>query len=198
MDYLKAKEYIIGKLSKELDPRLTYHSIFHSLDVLQASEYLATEEKIAERDKLLLFTAAVFHDSGMLRTYLGHEEASTHIVDEVLPLFGYDAEDIEIIKGMILATKLPQAANSDLQRIICDADLDYLGRNDFFMIAHQLKYEWEMMKFRKTTLREWYELQINFLGNHRYLTNTARRLREQKKQENLKQVQELVCFMRES
>ena len=52
------------------------------------------------------------------------------------------------------------------------------------------------MNIRKTTLREWYELQIMFLENHIFFTNSAKELRDEKKSENLKQVQELVCFMK--
>ena len=97
---------------------------------------------------------------------------------------------------MIVTTKLPQSASTFLEKILCYADLDYLGREDFFMIAHQLKYEWNIMNIRHTTLREWYELQIIFLENHQFFTKSARKLREEKKAENLKQVKELVCFMR--
>ncbi len=132
----------------------------------------------------------------MLKTYIGHEEASVEIVQETLPRFGYDKKDIDLISEMIITTKLPQSANTYLEKILCDADLDYLGREDFFMIAHQLQYEWNVLNIRHTTLREWYELQIMFLENHSFFTNSAIRLRDEKKADNLKQVQELVCFMR--
>jgi hypothetical protein len=96
---------------------------------------------------------------------------------------------------MIITTKLPQSANTYLDKILCDSDLDYLGREDFFMIAHQLQYEWNILNIRRTTLREWYELQIMFLGNHKFFTASAQRLRNVKKADNLNQVKELVCFM---
>jgi len=195
MNYPKARDFIIKKLSKELDPDLTYHSIDHTLDVLNAARNLAELEKVNEEDRILLETAALFHDSGMLKTYIGHEEASVEIVEEYLPDFGYTTEHIEVISGMIITTKLPQSASSYLEKILCDSDLDYLGREDFFMIAHQLQYEWNILDIRRTTLREWYELQIMFLENHSFFTPSARKLRDEKKADNLKQVKELVCFM---
>jgi len=195
MNYPKARDFIIEKLSNELAPDLTYHSIDHTLDVLNSARNLAELEKVSEHERLLLETAALYHDSGMLKAYIGHEEASVEIVQEYLPGFGYSQQDIETISGMIITTKLPQSASSFLEKILCDSDLDYLGREDFFMIAHQLQYEWNVLNIRHTTLREWYELQIMFLENHGFFTQSAQRLRNEKKEDNLKQVKELVCFM---
>lgn len=196
MNFEKAREYIIKKLVDELNPALTYHNIDHTLDVLQAAGNLASLEKLNGHDKTLLETAALFHDSGMLKTYIGHEEASAEIVRQYLPDFGYQPDEIDIVCKMIITTKLPQSASTFLEKILCDADLDYLGRDDFFMIAHQLQYEWNVMNIRPTTLKEWYGLQIKFLEGHEFFTESAKRLRNEKKADNLKQVRELVCFMK--
>lgn len=196
MNFPEARDFIIDKLIAELKPELTYHSIDHTLDVLGAAVQFAEMEKISEYDTRILETAALFHDSGMLSTYIGHEDASIVFVEKYLPDFGYDKKDIELISKMILTTKLPQSADSYLEKILCDADLDYLGREDFFMIAHQLRYEWNVLDIRRTTLREWYELQIMFLENHKFFTPSAKSLRDEKKAENLKQIKELVCFMK--
>jgi len=196
MDYTGVRDFIINKLVDELNPDLTYHSIEHTLDVLQSASNIAVLEKIGQTDKILLETAALFHDSGMLKTYNGHEDASVEIVEQYLPEFGYDRKQIDIISNMIITTKLPQSAQTFLEKILCDADLDYLGREDFFMIAPQLQYEWNTMGIRKTSLREWFELQVMFLQNHEFFTESSKRLRNEKKTDNLKQVKELVCFMK--
>ncbi|NCU32591.1 MAG: phosphohydrolase [Candidatus Moranbacteria bacterium] len=137
-------------------------------------------------------TACLFHDSGMLKTYIGHEEASCELVSETLPKFGYLPEAIASINKMIMTTKLPQSAESQLEKIICDADLDYLGRDDFYMISHRLKYEWDIYNIRKTSLKEWYRLQIDFLKNHRFFTRSAITSREQRKQQNLMEIFEML------
>ncbi|RLD81890.1 MAG: phosphohydrolase [Bacteroidetes bacterium] len=195
MKYPEARDFIIKKLSNELDPNLTYHRIEHTLDVLNAAGNFAELEGISAHDRIILETAALFHDSGMLTTYIGHEDASVDIARKYLPEYGYETRDIDLISDMIITTKLPQSASTFLEKILCDADLDYLGREDFFMIAQQLQYEWNILNIRHTTLREWYELQIMFLGNHVFFTKSAQKLRDEKKADNLKQVQELVCFM---
>jgi hypothetical protein len=193
MNFEGAKNFILNKLSRELDPRLTYHSIGHTQDVHDSAIRIARLEKISERDILLLRTAALYHDSGMLITYRGHEEASIHILRDVLPEFNYSKEEILRIEGMIQTTKLPQSADEKLSMILCDADLDYLGRPDYFMISHQLKYEWDILNLFPTTLREWYDLQINFLENHRYFTRGAKETREEKKLTNLAQIKDILA-----
>lgn len=192
MNYDSAKNYILNKLEKELDPRLTYHSISHTLDVLESAVRLAGLEKMSPEDIQLLKTACLFHDSGMMVTYRGHEEASIQICRQTLPSFNYNQDETETVCRMILTTKLPQCASDLLDKILCDADLDYLGRPDFFMISHRLKYEWDVLNIHPTTLQEWYKIQRDFLSSHKYFTESAINLRESFKMENLRQV-EFMC-----
>ena len=195
MDFEGAKQFILDKLRKELKPTLYYHDISHTLDVYDSVKRIASLEKVNSTDLLLLKTAALFHDSGMLRTYTGHEEASCEIANKYLPGFGYSPEAIKLINKMIIATKLPQNASGHLEQIICDGDLDYLGRDDFFMISHRLKLEWNLQNFNPTTLREWYKLQINFLGNHKFFTKSAIQTREERKQKNLNEIKEICPYI---
>jgi len=191
MNFDGVKKYILTKLEKELKPTLYYHDVHHTLDVYHSAERIATLEKVSKHEKFLIKTAALFHDSGMLRTYTGHEEASCEIAKETLPKYGYKPEDIKCICKMIMTTKLPQSASDQLEMIICDADLDYLGREDFYMISHRLKLEWNLLNINKTTLRAWYELQIRFLENHNYFTKAAIESRNRGKQTNLEQIKKL-------
>lgn len=192
MDYEGVKNFILDKLSKELNPKLFYHDLSHTLDVLQSAERLAKLENLPPKETILVKTASLFHDSGMLKTYEGHEEASCEIASEVLPRFNYSSDAIDRINRMIITTKLPQSAQEKLEQIICDADLDYLGRQDFYMISHRLKLEWNIQEFNVTTLKEWYALQIGFLENHRYFTGSAIKTRREGKLRNLREIKEVM------
>lgn len=192
MDYTKAKNWIIARLVKDLDPILTYHNIDHTIDVLNSATQIAKNENITGDDLLILKTAALYHDSGMLKLYKGHEIKSTEIAKEVLPTMDYPDKAISQICKMILTTELPQNATSIEEMILCDADLDYLGRDDFFWIGQSLRLEWNRMDIKKTTLLEWYELQIQFMESHTYFTSSAQKLRNQGKQKNLNQVYHLL------
>ena len=192
MNFVKAKEFLLSKLERELDPTLKYHNTEHTQDVLQSVENLGKMERVNGKDFILLKTAALFHDSGMLIQYDDHEEASTRLASRYLPDFGYTAQEIKVINKMIMSTSLPQNANTELEKILCDADLDYLGRVDFFMIAHRLQYEWNELNIKETNLKTWYKLQIEFLENHNYFTVSAKKLRQKKKEQNIKEIKDLL------
>jgi len=189
MDFTSAKAYILSRLEKELDPRLVYHSYLHTLDVCRASTELARQEDLSEEEKRLLETAALFHDAGMLTSYENHEETSAALAAELLQKFGYDLTQIGIIRELILNTRLPQMATGKLGRILCDADLDYLGREDFFINSFCLKLEWHLFGIKTYALHDWFLLQEEFLQHHHYLSTAAEKLRNTGKLKNLEIIQ---------
>ena len=178
------QERIIARLQSDLDPRLGYHNVSHTLDVLEQAQTIAKEEGITNpHDLLLLKTAAVFHDSGFLFVYKGHEEKSCEIASGYLTET-FDQADLKKIHGMIRATRIPQTPNNLLEQIICDADLDYLGRKDFEPISRSL-YE-EFMTFNIIPENVvWDHIQIRFFETHHYFTDTMIKKRNQKKLEHL-------------
>lgn len=191
-DFKGAKNYILTRLEHELNPQLYYHDLSHTLDVVESCRRYAEMESISEDDRILLETAAYFHDAGMLDSYINHEEASIGLARQTLPEFGYSEEQLTIISNVIMKTKLPQNAITLLGEVLCDSDLDYLGRPDFFMISHRLRYEWELLMNKYFGLQEWYELQYEFLSNHKYYTRSARMLRNQGKAKNLAEVKRIL------
>ncbi len=191
MDYSASKNYILEKLDKELSPDLYYHGLHHTLDVLDAAEFICKEENINEHDTILLKTAALFHDAGFLRNNLNHEVLGCDIVRESLPEFGYSKTAIEHICGMIMSTKIPQSPKNKLEQIICDADLDYLGRDDFKKIGDTLFEELKAYHYLKTR-EEWDEMQINFLEKHTFFTESSRIKRQPKKATHLANLKEKV------
>jgi uncharacterized protein len=182
-----AGEFIIDKLQKYLPKHFTYHSVAHAFDVRNSAECIAQQENVSSYEMQLLLTAALYHDSGFLAGALGHEEESCRIVKEVLPAYGYTANEIDLICGMIMATKLPQTPHTLLESILADADLDYLGRDDFFTIGDKL--------FKEFTLSgatgdkdEWNKTQLDFMKNHCYFTEASTKLRRSKKEANIELV----------
>jgi predicted metal-dependent HD superfamily phosphohydrolase len=191
MNFEGVKEFVLEKLRHELDPNLHYHSLDHTLDVMNAVERLAGLENVNNNELILLKTGALFHDLGFVETYDGHENVSIRMAYEVLPKFGYSESDIQIIEGLIRCTEIPQNPTTHLQKIMADADLDYLGRDDVFVTGQRLQYEWKMYGI-VSTLREWHLKQLEFLKNHKYFTVSATNLREKGKQENIKELENLM------
>lgn len=191
MDFQAAEAYILQLLREGLSQSLTYHDVNHTLGVVRASLEIAREENILdERELLLLKTAALYHDCGFLHVYDHHEAEGCRIAREVLPGFGYSDQQIDIICGMIMKTMLPQQPETHLERIICDADLDHLGREDFHEIGDGLYREWLSIG-KVHTKEEWNTIQIGFLEKHRYWTATEEQRRGILKEQHLQELRAL-------
>ena len=151
----KAEEYVRQILQSRLPAFLTYHNYFHTQDVTHAAMALAKEEGVTnENDLLLLKTAALFHDSGYIYNYENHEAEGCRIARAALPGFGYSEEQIQTICNMIMKTKLPSDPETLLEKLLCDADLDYLGRDDFKELGDKLYKEFLEMK-KVSNERRW-------------------------------------------
>lgn len=177
----------MGILQKSLSPSLYYHSIKHTKDVVKSVERIALLEGVTDEGLFLLKTAAIFHDAGFIEQYDHNEGIGARMAQEILPKYGYTEQHVKTIVELIHATEIPHKPINKLQEIICDADLDYLGRDDFEEIADNLRKELtEMGKIKSR--KEWDEIQVKFLNQHQYFTATALGSRQQKKQENLERV----------
>lgn len=192
MDFEAVKKYVLELLRTELNDNLTYHSIDHTIDVMEASERICEMEGVNGHDRSLVKTAALFHDLGFVEVYDGHEDLSIQKAGEILPRFGYNENDISKIAGMIRSTRIPQNPMNKLEEILADADLDYLGRDDLFIIGQRLQYEWKLLG-KVSTIREWHEKQLQFLKSHHFFTESSKNLRNDKKKENIHELETLLC-----
>jgi uncharacterized protein len=183
--YQIIRSEVLSLLNDKLDPKLTYHNLAHTQDVMKQVERIARGENISDiNDLMLLKVAALFHDSGFLYVYKHHEEKSCQIMEEFMQDGDFTREDITRIKGMIMATQIPQTPHNLMEKIICDADLDYLGRDDFEKISNGLKEEFLVYKVIKSE-SDWDPLQIGFFEAHNYFTETCRVDRTPKKLQHL-------------
>lgn len=189
INYRKAEKFVLKKLEAELPNDLHYHDINHTKDVCQAVERLALMEGLVGEDVFLLKSAALYHDAGFTQQYESNEPIGAELAREALHRFGYSEEQIQTVEELILATKVPQQPKNHLEQIICDADLDYLGRDDFHPIAEGLKREL-MERGKIETDEQWDEIQIKFLTAHQYFTESAIKMRQAKKMEHVEEIKQ--------
>ncbi|MEM0995822.1 MAG: HD domain-containing protein [Bacteroidota bacterium] len=190
-DFKKLQSYVLTRLEAELDPNLSYHSVEHTIDVLEAAARIAQREQRTDEEIELVKTAAVLHDAGFLIQYFNNEPVACELAAKWLPQFNYTPEEIDAVQVMIMATRIPQTPQSELARIIADADLDYLGRNDFFTIGQRLYREF----LRHGVVdgeQSWNRLQVSFLESHDYFTDTALDTRSAVKMHHLQELKNLV------
>ena len=189
INYDKAESHITKVLEKGLSPKLHYHCIEHIKDVVRAVENLALTEDVTDEGLFLLKSAASYHDAGFIEQYENNEPIGARLAEEILPKYGYTEQHVAIIKELIYVTQIPQKPKNKLEEIICDADLDYLGRDDFHEIADRLRLE--LREHGKIDSdRKWDELQVQFISNHTYFTATAVAARRPKKLQNLEDIKQ--------
>jgi len=170
----EAQAYIEPKLTTELDPRLTYHTLVHTAYVVKQARNLADDAHLgpAQTEELLL--AAWFHDTGYLDTYDGHEYKSMARAETWLREKKYDPARIEVIKNLIRATHRDEPANTELEKMLVDADMSNLAADDFRARAELIRNEWELALDKSYTTPDWAELQLNFMLAHKYQSEAGK------------------------
>lgn len=185
------KDIVLDKFKTGLSQAYYYHSVEHTEIVYSATKLLAEMEGISEEDSILVQTAGLLHDLGLVNTYEGHEDESVRLANELLPLYGYEENQTEYICSLILATKMPQTPKGQLEMIICDADMFYLGEDTFIEYSNHLRKEWESLG-KVYQDKEWYSMQKQFMLNHRYFTASAEQILESGKKRNIIKIEKLL------
>jgi hypothetical protein len=191
IQFTDIQEIILDKLERELPGYLFYHNVKHTVDVVTEVELIGWAEGCSDEEILILKTAGLFHDVGHTVIYDGHEYQGTLIAQEMLPKYNYSPEQIERICSIIMSTKLPPQPTNLLEEIICDSDLDYLGRSDFIPVSNTLFEELKAQN-KMGSLNDWNKIQVRFISGHQYFTKTARSLREVNKKLQIERIQSLI------
>jgi hypothetical protein len=89
---------------------------------------------------------------------------------------------------MILSTDLERDPKTHVEKIICDADLDHLGREDFFKLDGKLR---EGRRARGIDVNDdvkWFKGTFEIIKKHKFHTDSQKKLREKEKQKNIKKL----------
>lgn len=185
------KPLVVKKFEQLLAPHFFYHSLEHTIGVADAAQTICLRENISKQETDLVKTAALFHDTGFFYTTFNHEEKSCEIALEHMPGIGISANEMETICRIIMATKMPHNPTGILQEIICDADLDYLGSDNYEPISELLFKE---MNARGEIYSDayWLQMQLAFLESHRYFTKSSKQLRNEGKQIQIARLKKLI------
>jgi adenylate cyclase len=150
---------------------------------------LGRGEKVSDEDLLVLRTAALLHDMGYIDRSDDHESRSVEFAREILPLYRYKDEQIERICELILSTRMPPKPRDLLEQIICDANLDHLGRVDFLIQSDKLFQEYRIRN-KIRSKKEWNQSQIRLLETHEFYTAVARRMREVPREQQIENIKQ--------
>ena len=165
-----------------------YHQYEHALSVMERWIYLATMEWCSEEEIEIIAIAALFHDTGFVIQYENNETFGAKIAQNYLRTVLYPNEKIHIIQNIILATTPKNQPSNLLEKIIKDADMDNLGRDDFFDINKKIKKEVELMKNIKIKDPDWYHASLDVIEWNTFYTNTQIRERNENLIKNMNQL----------
>jgi predicted metal-dependent HD superfamily phosphohydrolase len=145
-------------------PSLPYHNFSHAMDTLCAAEKILEHcrEDSVPVDEQIVYLALLFHDAGYHEdpTRFGcatKEEYSALLAAEVLLRRGIDAQTVDRVAEAILATHRDALFRSNEQKVVRAADLSGLAADYpvFRLNSENLKAEWEMLRGRPISWREW-------------------------------------------
>ena len=183
----RAKKYV-NKLLIPLE-RHYYHSYKHAVEVMERSIYIWTKEWLSKSDLEIVWLAWLFHDTGFIIQYDNNEPIWAKIARNYLKSILYPEDKIKIIENVIIATDPKHKTTQNIyEEIVKDADLDNLGRKDFFEKWNSLKREIEIIKNIKIRDPDWNHGSVELLKEHHYETLTQRLERDNIKDDNLKQM----------
>ena len=185
-------QYIRELFREELPDGIKYHDADHTLHpsrgVVASANRIAISENLSQKDRELVITAAYFHDTGYIREYDKNEPIAARMAGRILKIIGYKPAEIKKVQKMILATDLAKKPKTHIEKILCDADLDHLGRDDFFKLDQKLRDGRRPRGLDVSDEEKWYEGTLKLMVNHRYYTESQKKRRKEKKQDNIKQL----------
>jgi len=180
--------YIRALFRDELPAGIKYHDADHTLHpikgVVAAANRIAISENISEHDRELLIAAAYFHDTGYIREYEKNEPIAARMAGRILKIIGFKPNEVVKIQKMILSTDLEREPKTHLEKILCDADLDHFGREDFFKLDGKVREGRRLRGIDVSDDAKWYRGTLEFLKKHEYYTESQKKLREKEKQKN--------------
>ncbi len=178
------KTEALAFLRANLDQSYHYHNADHTLDVYHAALEFGCAEKLSPAELETVGVAALFHDFGYLTAPLDNERFVRSHLEDFGSRYGWPAAFTGQVDALVMETAFPYHPVSHLGKILCDADLEYIGRDVFSTEAAKFRQELAEQG-RQFTDQQWYALEIDFLERIHFFTAAARVSRDAGKLRNL-------------
>jgi predicted metal-dependent HD superfamily phosphohydrolase len=184
----ESRFYVTGLFNNYLPAICKFHNIHHTLNVVQFCHELGEHYRLTKTDMEKLLLAAWFHDTGYCLNMDNHENESVTVVSTFLDSHNLTEKYMTSVKNLILATKRSDEPVTLAEQIICDADTQHLGAEDYFKWSMLLKEEFQLKNSQELSAKEWNHMNICFFNSHRYFTEYAQRMWGEQKLKNLDQL----------
>jgi len=194
---LEVEKHVGNYFRTHHDPRLVYHNFEHTQEVVNAAHQIANHYQLNDQDFFTVTVAAYFHDTGYFEEALQHEAKGAALADQFLAEHQVGMEVRDRVKSAILATKIPQRPENQIDKILCDADLFHLGLPNFRQKGKLMHKEVELIYDKKISKQEWRKRDIQFMESHRYQTDYVILLLNDQKQANISKLKSKLTAQEE-
>jgi adenylate cyclase len=181
------EEMVTKLFDDEAPPNLFFHNSSLVKNISNQVELLATAESLPKEEFINLKLASIFLFTGYISDYEKPMEASLRLVEEILPKYGFNQENVELTKKIIrnsFSCKLESLSDN----ILHDARYDYLGRVDYMKLTDKLLKERTEYGKHPDNIT-WVEIQKKQLVDHEFITKTAKLLRSVPVEDQIKGLQ---------
>ncbi len=185
----KARTFVTDLFDNKVNKSIRFHNLQHTEGVVSACEEMVNYYQFGDDDRLAIFIAAWFHDTGFSGGQAhGHEDKSIQLVTTFLQENKADPAFIQKVLSCIEATKMPQSPKNLIEQVLCDADLFHLGTDEFTAKNKLLRDELTGFSKQEISKKQWRKMNISFLENHKYFTDYGRRKLQPVKEKNLEEL----------
>jgi predicted metal-dependent HD superfamily phosphohydrolase len=184
-----AATFVKKLFDNELPEGMYFHNLGHTNNVVESvTEIGIINGSLTTMEQTIVLLAAWFHDSGYCHTYIGHEDNSISIATNFLNEQRCDITLIVQVTACIAATKVPQRPQNLLQKILCDADMAHLAKSNYIDYANRLKQEWQIHLKKHFSEKQWWNLNLELLTQHKYFTAYGKDVLEVEKLKNIERL----------
>lgn len=184
--------YVEQLLIEKLPTSICFHNLEHTQNVKTEVEKLAQKANLSKETIEILVLTALFHDTGIIEGFEGHEGNSQLIAAKYLRANNYPNEAIEQVKKLIKVTNPTIAPASLLEKIICDADTSHIGQKRYIDNVSKLRQERETLASKTFMDLDWEKENLRFLQQHTFYSKVGRRRYQKRKLKNIKKVKNRI------
>jgi hypothetical protein len=177
------EDMVTRMFDEEAPPNLYFHNSTLVRNITKQVELLSAQENLTEERYINLKLASVFLLTGFISDYERPMEASTSLVEEIIPRYGFNQENVELTKKIII-NSFTDKLESPEDNILHDARYDYLGRADYLKLTEKLLRE-RTEYGKHADNKTWINTQKLLLSDHEFVTNAARLMRSVPKDEQI-------------
>ena len=187
---LDVEEHVFSRYSEIASPDLFFHSADYIRSISLQADLLARAENLPDEEYIHLRLASIFIYFGYAFDYNDPEAAALKRAGEILSFYGFGAHTLEAVRELIASASSPEQTGM-AGRVLHDAVYDFTGRVDFISMVDKL-YREEKAYGKTGDPQVWFSELASRIGENRFLTETARRLRAVAEDEQLRALREFA------